>query len=69
MKPRKLNMTKLFDIVINDDLKRFEFNSKTNLSTSYTVGYDEVDNLDDAKIVIYMAIRKDAPHLLTRDND
>lgn len=60
-------MTKLFDIVINDDLKRFEFNSKTNLSTSYTVGFNEVDNLDDAKIVVYMAIRKDAPHLLTRE--
>jgi hypothetical protein len=67
-KPGTLNMTMLFDIVINDDLKRFEFKSKTNKSTSYTVGYNEVDNLDDAKIAVYMAILKDAPHLIEYNN-
>jgi len=48
-----------FEITENDDRKRFEFQSKTNEFTSYTVGYDEIDNIDDAKIVVYMAILKD----------
>lgn len=67
MKEEKFNLTELFDIVSNDDLGRFEFNSKSNVSTSYTVGYHECDNLDDAKIAVYKAIKKDAPHLLTKE--
>lgn len=46
-----------FDIIENTDLKRFEFNSKTNLLTSYTVGFNEADNIEDAKISVYKAIK------------
>lgn len=53
------NLISLFDIIQNDDLKKFEFNSRTNLLTSYTVSYAECDNLDDAKIAVYKAIKKD----------
>jgi len=69
MKPATLNITGLFDIVRNDDMKRFEFNSKTNLSTSYTVHFDEVDSdLESAKIAIYFAVRKNTPELLQYEN-
>lgn len=53
------NLLSLFEIIGNDDLKRFEFNSQTNVLTSYTVGYNECDNITDAKIAVYKAIKKD----------
>lgn len=49
-----------FNIIGNDELKRFEFNSKTNLLTSYTIGYHEADNINDAKIAVYKALKLEA---------
>lgn len=56
---QSFNLLTLFDIIGNDDCKQFEFNSRTNLLTSYTVGYHEADNINDAKIAVYKAIKKD----------
>ena len=50
-----------FTITQNDDLKRFEFKSHTNKLTSYTVNFLEADNLDDAKIVVYKAVKINYP--------
>lgn len=53
------NLFEYFNIVGNNDAKRFEFHSKTNLLTSYTVGYHEADNITDAKIAVYKAIKRE----------
>lgn len=52
-----LDLNSLFDIRDNHDAKRFEFTSKTHYFTSYTVAYHEADNLDDAKIAVYKAVK------------
>jgi hypothetical protein len=49
-----------FNITGNDDLKRFEFSSKTNMLPSYTVRYHEADNINDAKITVYKALKLEA---------
>lgn len=49
-----------FTIKGNDDLKRFEFNSNTNMLPSYTVAYHECDNITDAKISVYKALKIEA---------
>jgi hypothetical protein len=49
-----------FNITGNDDLKRFEFSSKTNLLPSYIVGYHVADNINDAKITVYKALKLEA---------
>lgn len=51
---------RLFTIIGNDDLKRFEFNSSSNMLPSYTVSYHEADNIIDAKITIYKALKLEA---------
>lgn len=48
-----------FEIIKNEDAKRYEFNSVNNNSCSYVVEFCEVDNLADAKIAIYKGIKKD----------
>ena len=52
-----------FTITGNNELKRFEFRSKTNLLPSYTVGYHEADNIIDAKIAVYLALKKEAERI------
>lgn len=44
----------------NDDLKRFEFQSTHPNLISYTIAYHEADNITDAKIAVYKALKKEA---------
>lgn len=57
---KTIDPMRYFNIIGNDDMKRFEFNSTTNLLPSYTVGYHECDNITDAKIAIYKALKLEA---------
>lgn len=61
-----INLDELFTIYANEDAKRFEFNSKINGVTSYTIGFHEANNLDDAKISIFLALKKDYPKIFTK---
>jgi hypothetical protein len=46
-----------FDVIANDDRKQFEFTPKVEGYTSYIVGYDEVDNIEDAQIAVWKSIK------------
>ena len=52
-----------FRIVTNKDAKRYEFHSQSPVFNSYTVGFHEVNSLDDAYIAVYMALKKDMARL------
>jgi hypothetical protein len=53
-----------FNVTVNKDAERYEFQSKTNESVSYTVGFDEVDCIEDAYIAVYKAIKMNSPELV-----
>ena len=48
-----------FTVKVNEDAKRYEFHSRCNLFNSYTVGFHEVDSLEDAYIAVWKALKKD----------
>lgn len=53
----------IFDIVVNNELKRYEFTPKVDGFCSYTVSFDEVDTVEDACIAVYLALQKNYPEL------
>ena len=54
-----MDLKKMFKVVKNEDLKRFEFTPKKGIKeNSYTVSFFECDNLEDALISIYLSISK-----------
>tara|TARA_R110000796_G_scaffold70457_1_gene160271 strand:+ start:9549 stop:9743 length:195 start_codon:yes stop_codon:yes gene_type:complete len=64
-----MNLQKMFTVVENTDLKRWEFTPNKGVKeTSYTVAFCECDNLTDAWIAIYKSISKKAKRQLTSTN-
>lgn len=55
---KAFNIDDHFTVKTNKDAKRYEFNSNSNAFTSYTVGFHEVDSLEDAYIAVWKAIKK-----------
>lgn len=47
-----------FNFIQNDDLKRYEFESKTNEYTSFRVSFGEVSDKKDAYRAVWLAITK-----------
>lgn len=60
-----IDLQQQFDCITDKDSKQYKFNSKTNLTTSYTVSFSDADNQEsNAWIALYLAVKKDYKEML-----